>query len=88
MGQCFQDTGLIKWTSIIAKQCPNNAHHMKSNFDKCISDYHKAVAGFPNIGNKLICWLCTVKKPALMQMHEFTRHQVQLLNYLKGGYLC
>ncbi len=23
MGQCFQDVGLIKWTSIIAKQCPD-----------------------------------------------------------------
>ncbi len=27
------------------------------------------------------------KKPALMPMHEFTWHQVQLLSYLKGHYL-
>jgi hypothetical protein len=60
---------------------------MKANFNKCISDYLEAVAGFPNIGNQLICWLCTAKKPALMPMHEFMRRQVQLLSYLKGDYL-
>jgi hypothetical protein len=27
------------------------------------------------------------KKPVLMQMHEFMRHQVQFLSYLEGGYL-
>ncbi len=88
ISQCFQDVGLTKWTSVIAKQCPNNAEHTKANFDKCIRDYLKAVAGFPNIGNQLICWLHTAKKLALMTMHEFTRCQVQLLSYLEGGYLC
>jgi hypothetical protein len=78
---------MIKWTSIIAKQCPNDTDHMKRNFDECIRDYLEAVAKFPNIGNQLICWLCTAKKPALMPMHEFTLHQVQLLSYLKGDYL-
>jgi hypothetical protein len=67
MGQCFQDVGLTKWTSIIAKQCPNNADHTESNFDKCIRDYLEAVTGFPNIGDQLICWLCT------MPMHKFMR---------------
>ena len=44
--------------------------------------------GFLNIGDQLIRWLCTAKKPTLMPMHEFMQHQVQLLSYLKGGYLC
>jgi hypothetical protein len=78
MGQCFQDAGLTKWTSIIAKQCPNNADHTKANFNKCIRDYREAVAGFPNVGNQLICWLCTAKKPTLMPMHKFMWRQVQL----------
>jgi hypothetical protein len=80
MGQCFQDIGLIEWTSIITKRCPNDADGPKASFDKCIRDYLKAVAGFSNIGNQLIFWLCTAKKPALMPMHEFTRRQMQLLN--------
>jgi hypothetical protein len=29
MGQCFQDVGLTKWTSIIAKRCQNDADHTK-----------------------------------------------------------
>ncbi len=60
---------------------------MKENFDKCIRDYLEAAAGFPNIGNQLICWLCMAKKPTLMRMHKFMRHQVQLLSYLESDYL-
>jgi hypothetical protein len=71
MGQCFQDVGLTKWTSVIVKQCPEDADCTKKKCDECIRDYLEAVARFPNIGNQLICWLCTAKKPALMPMHEF-----------------
>jgi hypothetical protein len=87
LGQCFQDVGLTKWTSVVAKQRPNDADCTKANFDKCIRDYLEAIAGFPNMGNKLICWLCAAKKPALMPMHELMWHQVQLLSYLNGDYL-
>jgi hypothetical protein len=88
MGQCFQGVGLTKRTSVIAKQCPNDADCTKAKFDKCIRDYLENVAGFPNIGNQLICWLRTSKKPTLMPMHEFMWRQVQLLSYFDGGYLC
>ncbi len=88
MGQCFQGVGLTKWTSVIAKQCPNDADRMKANFDKFIKEYLEAVARFSNIGNQLFCRLCMSKKPTLMPMHKFTWHQVQLLSYLKGCYLC
>ncbi len=87
LGQCFQDVGLIEWTSVIAKRCPNDADWTKANFNECIRDYLKAVARFPNIGDQLICWLCMAKKPALMQMHKFMQRQVQLLSYLESDYL-
>jgi hypothetical protein len=87
LGQCFQDVGLTEWTSIVAKQCPSNADPTKANFNECIRDYLEAIAGFPNIGNQLVCWLCTSKKSALMPMHKFMQHQVQLLSYLKSDYL-
>jgi hypothetical protein len=61
---------------------------MKANYDKCIKDYLKAVTGFLNVGIQLICWLSMAKKPTLMPMHKFMQCQVQLLRYLKGGYLC
>jgi hypothetical protein len=67
MGQCFQDVGLTEWTSVIAKGCPEDPDHTKEKFDVCIRDYLEAVARFPsNIGDQLICWLRTAKKPALM----------------------
>jgi hypothetical protein len=72
MGQCFQGIDLTEWTSIIAKQCPNNADRTKANFEQCIWDYLEAVARFPNIGDKLIYWLRNSKKPALIPMHAFT----------------
>ncbi len=87
LGQCFQDVGLTEWISVVAKWCPDNADRTKANFNEYIRDYLKAIAGFPNIGDQLICWLCTAKKPALMPMHEFMRHQMQLLSYLEGNYL-
>jgi hypothetical protein len=87
MGQCFQDVGLTKWISVNAKQCLDNADCTKANFNKCIKDFPEAVAGSTNIGDQLICWLCTAKKPALMQMHKFMQHLLQLLCYLQGGYL-
>jgi hypothetical protein len=87
MGQCFQDVGLTKWTSVIAKQCPEDADHTKEKIDKCIRDYLEAFAGFPNIGDQLIHWLHTAKKTALMPLHEFMHCQVQLLSYLEGNYL-
>ncbi len=86
LGQCFQDVGLTKWTSIVAKWCPNNADRTKANFNKCIRDYLEVVVGFPNIGNQLICWLTTAKKLALLPMQEFMRRQVQLLCYLESDY--
>ncbi len=87
LGQCFQDVGLTEWTSVVVKQCPNNADRTKANFDECIRDYLEAVAGFPNISDQLIFWLRMAKKPALMPMHEFMQRQVQLLSYLKSDYL-
>jgi hypothetical protein len=85
MDQCFKEVGLTKWTSVIVKQCPNDADCTKANFDNCIRDYLEAVTGFPNVGVHLILWLCTAKKPALMPMHEFMQLWVQLLSYLEGG---
>ncbi len=87
IGQCFQGVGLTEWMSVIAKGCPNNADRTKANFNECTRDYLEAIAGFPNIGDQLIRWLHTSKKPALMPMHEFMRCQVQLLSFLEGGYL-
>jgi hypothetical protein len=58
MGQCFQDVGLKELANIVGKQCPEDTHLTKKNFDKCIRDYLEAVAGLPNIGDQLICWLC------------------------------
>ncbi len=80
MGQCFQDVGL-------AKQCPTIADHIMMNFDKCISDYFEAVTWFLNVSYQLICWLCAAKNPALMPMHDFMWHKVQLLSYLNSGYV-
>ncbi len=87
LGQCFQDIGLTEWISVVAKGCPDDVDRTKANFNKCIRDYLEVVAGFPNIGDQLIRWLCTAKKPALMPMHKFMWRRVQLLSYLESDYL-
>ncbi len=87
MGQCFLDVCLTELTNVEGKQCPEDTHLTKENFNKCIRDYLEAVLGIPNIGNQLICWLCAAKNPAFMPVHEFMRPRVQLFSYLDGGYL-
>ncbi len=87
LGQCFQDVGLTE-NSVIVKRCPNDADWTKANFNEWIRDYLKAAAGFPNISDQVIRWLCMAKKPALMPMHEFMQCQVQLFSYLESDYLC
>ncbi len=42
---------------------------------------------FPNVGNQLICWLCTAKKPTLMPIHEYMSRRVQLFSYFEKGLL-
>ena len=34
MGKCFQDVGITEWTNVVGKQCPNDMHLRKENFDK------------------------------------------------------
>jgi hypothetical protein len=77
MGQCFQDVGLTEWTSVIAKQCPEDVHCTKENFDECIRDYREAVAGFPNIGDQLICWLCTCWAKQVKPTESYSRQTTQ-----------
>ncbi len=48
MAQCFLIIGLIEWTNVVGKQCPNKTYLTKENFDKCLRDYFEAIAGFPN----------------------------------------
>ena len=85
--QCLQEVALTKWRNVVLKRCPTEDSKTYENFLECIRDYLEALAGFPNVGDQLICWLHTVKKPALMTVHDFMRRQVQLMTYLKDGLL-
>jgi hypothetical protein len=74
----LQNPGKI-W-SVLGSDRPNyinpntdNADCTKANFSKCIRDYLETIAGFPNIGDQMIHWLGTVKKPTLMLVHGFMR---------------
>ena len=87
MEQCFQGVGLTKWTNVVANRCKETSDRTKDDFVECQRDYLEAVAGFPNIGDQLIRWLRTAKKPALMPIHEYMRRRVQLFSYLEKGLL-
>ncbi len=69
-------------------RCHTEDNKTYENFHEYIQDYLEALAGFPNIGDQLICWLCTMKKPALMPAHDFMHRWVQLMTYLEDGMLC
>ncbi len=69
-------------------RCPTEESKTYENFLKCIQDYLEALVGFPNIGDQLIRWLRTVKKPALMPVHDFMHCREQLMMYIEDGLLC
>ena len=85
--QCLQEVALTEWRNIISTRCPTEEGKTYENFLECIRDYLEALAGFPNVGDQLIRWLRTVKKPALMPVHDFMCHRVQLMTYLEDGLL-
>ena len=52
---------------------PDDASKTYKNFVDCQRDYLQALAGFLNIGDQLIRWFHTARKPALMLMHDYMR---------------
>ena len=67
----MQEVALTEWHNVVSTRCPTEDSKMYENFLECIQDYLKALVGFPNIGDQLFRWLHTVKKPALMPVHNF-----------------
>ena len=59
--QCLQEVALTEWRNIVSMRCPTEDSKTHENFLKCARDYLKALVGFPNMGDQLIYWLCTVK---------------------------
>lgn len=68
-------------------RCPSEDNKTYANFLECIWDYLDLLTGFPNIGNKFICWFCTVMKPALMMRLDFMCSRVHVITYLKDSLL-
>lgn len=87
MGQCFRGTGKTEWNNVVSKRCPTDADKSPDKLEECQRDYLEAVAGFPNVGDQLIRWFQTAKKPALMPFKEYMRRRVQLFSYLDSGLL-
>ena len=85
--QCLQEVALTEWRNVVSTRCPTEESKTYESFLECIRDYLEALAGFPNVGDQLIRWLHTVKKPALMPVHDFMRRRVQLMTYLEDGLL-
>ena len=69
--QCFQEVSLTKWKNVVSTRCPDEDAKMFENLFECQRDYLEALAGFPNIGDQLIHWFRTARKPALMPMHDY-----------------
>ena len=59
----------------------------KKNFMKCLKDYLEVIAKCTNLGDQVIRWLRLRGKPAHMLFEEFLNRRVQILNYIKKGYL-
>jgi hypothetical protein len=57
MKQCCQGIGLMEWTKVVAKCCPeeNDLTNDSFNFTECQKGCLEAIVGFSSIGDQLIC---------------------------------
>ena len=69
--QCFQEVGLTEWKNVVSAHCSDEYAKMFKNLIECQRDYLEVLAGFPNIGEQLICWFHTTQKPAHMPTHDY-----------------
>jgi len=78
---------LTEWKNVASARCLDKDAKMFENLANCQRDYLEALTGFPNIGDQLFRWFHTARKPALIAMHDYICHQVQLFGYLEKGLL-
>ncbi len=60
----------------------------EKNFKKGLKDYLEAITKCTYLGDQVIRWLRLRGKPAHMRFEDFLNRRVQILNYMKKGYLC
>ena len=82
---CLQGVAVTKWDLCAAKY--DKEKRSEKTFKKCVKDYLEAVAKCTNLGDQVIRWLRLRGKPAHMRFEEFLNRRVQILNYVKNGYL-
>ena len=82
---CLQGTAVTKWDLCAAKY--EGMKRSEKKFKNCIRDYLEAVAKCTNLGDQVIRWLRLRGKPGHMRFEEFLNRRVQILDYVKKGYL-
>ena len=82
---CLQGVAVTKWDLCASKY--EAEKRTEKNFKRCLKDYLEAIAKCTYLGDQVICWLRLRGKPAHMRFKDFLNCWVQILNYLKKGYL-
>ena len=83
-----------KWSYHLADRHPKQAkddspeeNRTLDIFMECVRDYLEKVAGVKNLGNQVIRWLRTAKKPLGMPVDAWHQRRLELEGYLGGGWL-
>jgi hypothetical protein len=82
---CLQGVAVTKWDLCASKY--EAEKRTENNFKRCLKDYLEAVAKCTYLGDQVIHWLHLRDKLAYMRFEDFLNRQVQILNYMKKGYL-
>lgn len=88
MELCLQHSALATWREVVTNRSAQNGFVKNAaSFLECQRDYLEAIAEFPRIGDQLIRWFRSMKKPALMNLHDFAKRRKVLYGYLESGLL-
>jgi len=82
---CLQGTAATKWDLCATKY--EGTKRTEKNFKQCLRDYLKVTAKCTNLGDQVIRWLRLRSKPGHMRFEDFLNRRVQILDYVKKGYL-
>jgi hypothetical protein len=83
---CLEGTAATKWDLWATKY--KGTKRTEKNFKQCLRDDLEVTTKCTNLGDQVIRWLHLRSKPGHMWFEDFLNRQVQILDYVKKGYLC
>ena len=79
----LQGSAKTIWQLVYTARITDNSELTLANFKSCVQDYLEKVASAKNLGNQVVRWLRTAKKPLGMPVDAWATRRRELEGYLR-----